>query len=70
MDFLREAAVPLHARDALPLLLWPGGAIAAVYPAWAAAPLHAPPQPPDDAAHADGAQADALVSVRLTVRLP
>jgi hypothetical protein len=74
VDFLREAAVPLHARDALPLLLWPHGAVAAVYPAWAAAPLHAPPQPAGDAAGADAgagaAQAGELVSVRVTVRLP
>ena len=41
-DFLREARVPLHARDSLPLLLL-RGAVVGVYPAWRAAALQ-PPQ--------------------------
>jgi hypothetical protein len=59
--FLREARVPLHARDALPLLLL-RGAVAAVYPAWAAAPLHAP------GAQAGPVAAAPTVSVRLVVQ--
>ena len=42
-DCLREARVPLHARDSLPLLLL-RGAVVCVYPTWRAAVLQPPPQ--------------------------
>jgi tRNA(Ile)-lysidine synthetase-like protein len=62
-EFLREAGVPLHARDRMPLLTWQsdgrrdGATIAAVFPIAAAAPLHAPDN------------GEGGVSVRLFVRV-
>jgi hypothetical protein len=70
-DCLREARVPLHARDSLPLLLL-RGAVVCVYPTWRAAVLQPPlqQQPGGEAAAAAAMLASIQAACKASKLLP